>query len=219
MTTHAPIVLAAAAAVSLPAAASASVITHDMLESNQSSTLLNIGDDAVNVQALGGAFLDKTVAGHTATGIAGGSVTGEIDNAEAMSFQFDQPMLITSLSVAFLYTAGNHGDTWNEVAQFTTDSGSFTLEAAGAETAAWSGYGQASNVSPGVEGHGGIWNVAGEDIFGGPVTTLTLSSGNPGSGGQYGDFSFHSMTYNAVPAPGAAALFACLAIGRRRRRA
>jgi len=211
--------VAACGVLAWPVMASASVIDHNMLGQNQSSASLELGDLNVSVQSVGGDFLQKTVAGYAATGISGGSVNGEIDGSQAISFAFDRPTMITSLTVAFLYTAGNHGDLWNEVALFTTDLGSFTLEAAGATNANWNGFGLASNDSPGVEGGGGMWTISGSDIFGGPITSLMLSSGNPGSHAKYGDFSFRSMSYAVIPAPGMAGLLiAGLVFGTSRRR-
>jgi hypothetical protein len=75
------------------------------------------------------------------------------------------------------------------------------------------------NVSPAIEGSGGMWTIAGDDIFGGPITSLTLSSGNPGLHSSFGDFSFHSMTLAVIPSPGAFVLLAGAALvgGFRRR--
>jgi uncharacterized membrane protein len=110
----------------------ANVITYDQLVSGQNNTLLSSNDSAVTVNALGGNFETKTVASFTAVGLSGGNVNGEIDGDQALTFLFAQPVSVTSLTVAFLYTAGHYGDLYNEVALFSTDQGWFTLEAAGA---------------------------------------------------------------------------------------
>lgn len=197
----------------------ANVITHQQLVSGQSNMLLSANDSIVTVNAAGGNFESKTVAGFAATGLSGGNVNGEIDGQQALTFLFAQPVSVSSLTIAFLFTAGHHGDLSNEVALFSTDRGWFTLEAAGATSGDWTGSGTVINLSPAIEGGGGIWMIAGNDIFGGPITSLTLSSGNPGSHSSFGDFSFHSMTLAAIPAPGAVALLAGAAlIGCLRRR-
>lgn len=105
----------------------ANVITYDQLASGQNSAFLSAIDSTVTVNALGGSFETKTVAGFTATGLSGGSVSGEIDGEQALTFLFAQPVSVTSLTIAFLYTAGHYGDLYNEVALFSTDRGWFTL--------------------------------------------------------------------------------------------
>src|SRR5690606_2907667 len=148
----------------------------------------------VEATAQGGTFQFKSQGGYDAVGISGGSSPGEIEGDQSITFTFDTPTVITSLSVAFLYPMNDYwGDNWNEVALFTTDLGAFTLEALSDTTSSWSGSGMAQNVSPAFKKEGAVWTITGDDIFGGAITSLVLSSGNPGDDGGYGDFSFHSM--------------------------
>lgn len=197
------------------------VISHGDLPSGQSTAQFSFVDGAINTQVdtLGGNFAPKTVQGVSGMGISGGPVHGEIAGDQEMIFTFDQPVLITSIEIAHLYTAGNFGDIWNEVALFRTDIGDFFLEASSPSTGDWSGFGDLTNVSYAQEGFGGAWRVAGEDIFGGPITSLTLMSGNAGNHHKYGDFSFVNLQAAQLPAPGALVVMAfAIAAGRIRRR-
>ena len=179
------------------------------------------GSVDVNVVSFDNNFQRKTVAGVSAVGVAGGSVSGEIDGAQYIEFNFSAPVNVTSLSVAHLYTKGNHGDNWNEQALFSTDVGDFYLEASGATSGLWSGYGLLSNDSPAVEGGGGAWTLAGENIFGSAISTLRLSAGNAGPNSRFGDFGFVGMQAAAIPVPGAIGVLgmAALAGVSRRRKA
>lgn len=69
-----------------------------------------------------------------------------------------------------------------------------------------------------IEGHGGTWCVHGEDIFGGPVSIISLLPGNSGNHPKYGDFGFAAIEVAQVPAPGSLALLCAAAIGIRPRR-
>ncbi len=211
---------AAFAAALLAPLATADTIHHTDLSAGASAAQFLSPVADVSISGLGGTFAPKTVAGHTAVGLSGGAVNGEIDGDQEFVFTFSQPVYITSLSISFLYTAGNHGDLWDEVAQFSTNLGTFDLTATGATSGTWTGMGELLNDSPAIEGHGGKWTIAGDDIFGGPITSLTLLSGNVGEAPKYGDFAFDSITYRAVPAPGAMALLliaAGVSASRRRK--
>lgn len=208
----------------LVAASSASadfIINHSDLPAGQNSAAFSFaeGNVQVDVASIGGNFASKNAHGVAGMGISGGSVHGEIDGEEMMSFIFSEPVIITELEIAYLYTAGNFGDVWNEVALFSTDIGDFTLEASEPTSGDWTGFGTLTNVSPGEEHDGGAWRVSGEDIFGGAITSLSLMSGNAGNHAKYGDFSFVNMQSAQLPTPGAFALmFAAGLVGCSRRR-
>jgi len=206
----------------LCATASADVsFSHSDLTSGQSAAQLDFldGDLTVDVTSIGGAFAAKTVQGVPAMGISGGNVHGEIDGQEQMIISFSQPVHITEIEIAHLYTAGNFGDVWNETALFSTDLGDFFLEATAGESGDWTGFGELTNMSPGEQGNGGAWRVSGEDIFGGAISTLVLQSGNAGNHHKFGDFGFVHVSAAQLPAPGALAMILTGAlIGRTRRR-
>jgi hypothetical protein len=209
---------AAVACLHFACSAHAGLLNNITLTEGASEINLSIDDIDISVTAMGGPLKNKTVWGVTGTGIAGGAVPGEIDGEQCLLFTFSQPVYITSLSIAHLFTAGNYNDQWNEVARFITDAGTFELEAAGATSANWNGYGIVANDSPAIEGHSGAWTISGTNILGGPITSLMLISGNPGPLARYADFGFLQLTFLPLPAPGAIALLviAALTAGRRR---
>lgn len=196
------------------------------LTDGQNSAQFTLSGVDVTVESINGTFKSKTVGGFSGVGVGGGAVTGEIDGLELIRFTFSQPVNVISLSLGALYTAGNYGDTVHETALMTTDLGANLLVASGSVTGSWDGYGALRNDSPAIQGRGGAWtmeNTGGGSIFAGPITTLTLSSGNPGPSNA-GDFTFRAIQVEAasIPAPGAGLLFAAAGLmvhGRRRRRA
>jgi hypothetical protein len=211
---------AAVACLHFSWSAHAGLLNHVTLTEGASEINLAIDDININVTALEGTLMNKTVFGVTGTGVSGGAVPGEIDGAQCLIFTFSQPVHITSMSIVHLFTAGNYNDQWNEVARFITDEGAFELEAADATNANWSGFGSVVNDSPAIEGSSGAWTVNGNDIFGGPITSLMLISGNPGPLARYSDFGFFQLSFLPMPSPGALALLglAALAAGGRKRR-
>ena len=147
------------------------------------------GSGLVTAQAFGGNFKAKTVKGVSAVGVSGGSVNAEIDNDEAIEFVFSTPVRVTDLSLAHLFTSGNYGDTVDESARmFVERPGEgagemFTLTATGATAGLWDGDGSLTNLSIATNAGGGMWAISGADIFGGPISSLRLGSGNPVSAG------------------------------------
>ncbi len=198
-------------------------INFSHLPSLQSSSQVDLGWVVADITAPVSTFQFKNVNGAYGVGIGGGAVHGEISGNESIRFDFSAPVLVTSLSVAHLFAAGNFGDVLHETATVLTDLGAFHLQVTSPTTATWSGPGVASNLSIGTEDGGGLWEVAGSSIFPGAITHLELVSGNPGAA-KYSDYGFHSMDLRAVPivpAPATAALGA-LGLGglaARRRRA
>lgn len=208
-----------AVALSVASFAQASAISHVALTEGASAA--NFAVDGIDVAASTDVrnFKWKQVAGFWGAGVEGGAVNGEIDGSESILFEFDAPVLVTSLSLGALYTAGNYGDIVNEGARIETNLGVFELYATGATTASWNGLGVVGNDSPGVQDSGGAWTIAGDDLFGGAVTWLRLSSANPGAACM-GDFTFRGLSVATVPAPGAfAMLVGAGLVGHRRRRA
>lgn len=145
-------------------------------------------------------FSRKSRDGTTAIGVSGGSVHGEISGDEALTINFDSPVTITDIQLAFLFPSGMRGDTVGESASITTDSNtSYVLLATGATDAFWSGSGTTANNDPADDNGTGRFAVSGDDILGSPVTALTLSPGNTGHAGM-SDFGFVSLAFQAVSA-------------------
>ncbi|QOJ17206.1 MAG: hypothetical protein HRU76_06285 [Phycisphaeraceae bacterium] len=214
--------IAGAVAAACCGAAGADILNSWQLTDGQTSASFTLSGVNVTVESFNGAFKGKTVGGFSGVGVGGGSVAGEIDNLEFIRFSFSQPVNVISLSLGALYTAGNYGDTVHESALITTDLGSHLLIASGATSGSWNGFGTLQNDSPATQGQGGAWTISGSSIFAGPITTLTLASGNPGPSNA-GDFTFRSIAVEqaSIPAPGAGLLFAAagvMVLGRRRRR-
>lgn len=190
----------AAAAMLLGAASSASALT------------IAAGDLPSGVGSVAGAgwtasssrnFQSKTVNGVTATGLAAGFVGGEIDlDGEAITITFATPQRLDSISLAFLFSSGNFGDTVGETARLSTPSASGDLAVLTATTASWSGPGgSVLNVSPGNSGGAGLWTIL--DPFGAiAVTSLTLRALQVGAGpagSANSDFSFSRLEASAPP--------------------
>ena len=215
------VAFAVASSAGFCGAAGATVVSHVDLPEGLGVALLARDEVVITVTSSGGDFKSKTVAGVTATGISAGMVDGEIDNTEFMQFTFDRPVTITLLSIAHLFMEGNYGDQPDETAAFLTTAGNFQLVASGATTADWNGQGSVANDSPAIDDLAGAWTISGADIFGGPITSLTLRSGNPGANTALGDFGFRELQFTSAvaPAPGAGTLLVLLAIRPRRRRA
>ena len=192
-------------------------VDHTELTVGQQQVTLNKGMD-VEVAASHRNFLSKTVRGVTGVGIRGGAVSGEIDGSESITFSFDQAVNITELQISFLYDNGQFGDSPAEAALIATNLGENTLQVTGHTTATWTGLGHVSNASIATEAGGGHWILSGDNLFGGAITTLTLSSGNPGHAGSFGDYAFVSLAATPVPAPAGVGLAAGLGLIATRRR-
>lgn len=200
-------------------AAQAGLIGDSPLPEGIDNTSMLINNVNVSVSSFGGMFKEKSAGGFTGTGVYDGASNIEIENQEYLLITFDAPVLITKLSVAHLFKAHTYDDLWDESAKFETDAGTFLLIASGVTTADWNGLGTVFNDSPSLHGQGGAWTVAGDDIFGGAITSLKIMSGNPGPLTKYGDFTFRQLEFSVLPAPGALmalSLFGLIPSRRRR---
>jgi hypothetical protein len=152
-------------------------------------------------------------------GNARGSVNGEVDGDEYLAFTFSAPVFITGIELGHLFATGNAGDGVNEGASVWTDAGEASFVVTSGTTGSWTGPGGVSNLSPGLNGSSGRWAITGDSIFAAPVTQVVLRAGNGGELASLGDFSFVSMSFRAVPTPGALALLGLggLIAGKRRR--
>lgn len=215
------VIAASLLAAAVGSAASASVIHYSELTPGQPSVAMAKDGLGITTSANVRTFKTKSTNGTTGVGIEGGTVTGEIDKDEYILFSFAEPVFITSIQIGLLYADGNMGDVGDEAANFVTDAGTFKLTADTPTVALWDGFGTASNISPGNNSGGGEWLVEGDNIFGAPITELKLASGWQGNNSSFGDYNFVSLSYSAVPTPGAMALASLgglMAIRRRRSR-
>jgi hypothetical protein len=211
--------LLSVAACTAVASANLSPFTVDQSELTigQQQVSLDKGMD-VDVGASHRNFRAKTVNGVTGVGIRGGAVSGEIDGTESITFTFDTAVNVTELQISFLYDNGQFGDSPAEAALIATNVGENVLQVTGPTSASWTGAGTVTNASVATEAGGGHWILAGNDIFGGAITSLTLSSGNPGHAGRFGDYAFVSLNAVPVPAPAGVGLAAGLGLVATRRR-
>lgn len=166
-------------------------------------------------------FAHKSNHGFVGLGVKDGFVDGEIDGkGEAITVTFAEPVVLSEIVLGYLFKKGNYGDKVNEVARIEVlgASGplfSGELSVVTGTTATWSGSGGAvANLSPALDGSGGLWAVA--DPFGNlaveKIRFLPVAVGSA-AGAKNSDFSFVSLTGTVVPEPGTAALVAAGLVG------
>ncbi len=166
--------------------------------------------------ASGGTYSHRRFRGFDHVGVSGGSISTEIDNDESITINFAYPMTVQSLSIAHLFSSGNHGNVGDESALIIADGVQYFLTADSDTSGSWTGLGTLVNDSPANTSGVGAWTVSGGDVFGSPVSSIEFRAANPDSS-NHSDYGFVAL--NAIPAPGAAAVATVAAVfGLRRRR-
>jgi hypothetical protein len=171
---------------------------------NANITLSNNGTNFLGVTDNGSA--------HTGQGITGRGMTGEISIGETLVMNLGGSYTIDSFQLGLLYDGPEFGDV-NEIAQISffdgvTSLGVFTLTATGTTSAAWTGAGMATNVSPAAQPGAGLWLV--DDLNIANVTSIRFDAlkGVCGTAGgscnNQSDFIVTNVT--AVPEPGTYAM-------------
>ena len=196
--------LCAALGLSL-APITAGAFTIDTTDIPSFTTFVDLG--YATATAGGGEFIHKVSGGYDSVGVFSGYEYGEIDlsGPESITFAFTEAQIVTELSLGKLYAALEEDDVYDEQALVTAtfadgSSASYVLAVTSGTTAAWTGAGTVSNVSPGLFGMGGVWSLA--DPFGSAaVKAITLSPIGPDMPASYrnNDYGFVSLSTTAVP--------------------
>jgi len=165
--------------------------------------------------AFGGSFALKGMRGsgdsyhnQDVVGIRGGKVSGEIDlDGESITITFTKPFILSDLELGLLFKSGNHSDKVNEKAKIVADGVAYYLTVIDGYTADWTGSGSVTNLSPGLNGYNGLWQIS--NPFGNtPVSKLEFYAVKQGSGGHAdSDYGIYKVQGTAVPIPGTILLF------------
>ncbi|CAD7780442.1 hypothetical protein DMNBHIDG_02354 [Candidatus Methanoperedenaceae archaeon GB37] len=159
--------------------------------------------------ALGGSFALKAMCGsgdayykQDVVGIKSGEVSGEIDlDGESITITFTKPFILSDLELGLLFKSGNRSDTVNEKAKIVADGIAFYFEVTDSTTASWTGSGSVNNLSPGLNGYNGLWQIS--NPFGDtPVSKLEFYAVQQGQGGAAdSDFGIYQVQGAVVPIP------------------
>jgi hypothetical protein len=177
----------------------------------QSSYLTTFADGTTATFVGSSAFKQKSQAGITGVGIAGGRTDGEIDIGETLTGTFSKEVIVSSINLALLFDGPEYGDV-KEVAKllvtFADDINNpaeYFLTATGIHTAAWTGEGTVTSIGSGaVDGGTGAWQL--DNPFGTrsiQSIQFTAMKGYPYTNcrtcSNQSDYTFVNMTVIPVP--------------------
>jgi hypothetical protein len=189
----------------------------------QSSYVTTFADGTTATFAGSSAFKQKSQAGITGVGIAGGRTDGEIDIGETLTGTFSKEVIVSSINLALLFDGPEYNDV-KEVAKMLVSfadggTGVYYLTATGVHTAAWTGEGSVVSIGSGaVDGGTGAWQLNNPFGFRSVDSIVfTAAKGYPNSHckncDNQSDYTFVNMTVIPVPeADKSAMLFAGLLV-------
>ncbi|MFL9609717.1 PEP-CTERM sorting domain-containing protein [Methylobacillus sp. Pita2] len=134
------------------------------------------------------------------------TTVGEIDKNEWIFAEFNDARVISNVTLGLLFDGPEYNDSKEKafftVTFFDNSTQEFKLQAQGETIALWTGDGSVSNISPAINGLGGVWSI--DNPFGdAAVKSFVLTSH-----AEKSDFTLYSVT--AVPEPES---YAMLALG------
>jgi hypothetical protein len=155
------------------------------------------------------AFKQKSQAGITGVGIAGGRTDGEIDIGETLTGTFSKEVIVSSINLALLFDGPEYSDV-KEVAKMLVSfadggTGVYYLTATGVHSAAWTGEGSVVSIGSGaVDGGTGAWELNNPFGFRSVDSIVfTATKGFPNSTchkcDNQSDYTFVNMTVIPVP--------------------
>jgi len=155
------------------------------------------------------AFKQKSQAGITGVGIAGGRTNDEIDIGETLTGTFSKEVIVSSINLALLFDGPEYSDV-KEVAKMLVSfadggTGVYYLTATGVHSAAWTGEGSVVSIGSGaVDGGTGAWELNNPFGFRSVDSIVfTATKGFPNSTchkcDNQSDYTFVNMTVIPVP--------------------
>jgi hypothetical protein len=155
------------------------------------------------------AFKQKSQAGITGVGIAGGRTNDEIDIGETLTGTFSKEVIVSSINLALLFDGPEYSDV-KEVAKMLVSfadggTGVYYLTATGVHSAAWTGEGSVISIGSGaVDGGTGAWELNNPFGFRSVDSIVfTATKGFPNSTchkcDNQSDYTFVNMTVIPVP--------------------